>query len=152
MGFSEAMQVAGNQGKLNLIDFTFDPSDRYNFWTGMTGGLFLALSYFGTDQSQVQRYLAGRSITESRLGLLMNGLVKVPMQFGILLIGVLLFVFYQFNQPPLTFNRPVREQIANQAEFAPSFRVWSSATLRFLKGSAPPPNKLWLRFNKKITQ
>ncbi|GAB2474578.1 hypothetical protein GCM10011375_24350 [Hymenobacter qilianensis] len=122
VGFSEAMQVAGNQGKLNLIDFTFDPSDRYNFWTGMTGGLFLALSYFGTDQSQVQRYLAGRSITESRLGLLMNGLVKVPMQFGILLIGVLLFVFYQFNQPPLTFNRPVREQIANQAEFAPQLQ------------------------------
>ncbi|QIL77369.1 sodium:solute symporter family transporter [Hymenobacter sp. HDW8] len=123
VGFSEAMQVAGNQGKLNLIDFTFDLTDRYNFWTGMTGGLFLALSYFGTDQSQVQRYLAGRSITESRLGLLMNGLVKVPMQFGILLIGVLLFVFYQFNQPPLTFNRPVREQIARQAEFAPQLQA-----------------------------
>jgi Na+/proline symporter len=122
VGFSEAMQVAGHQGKLNLVDFTFNPSDRYNFWTGMTGGLFLALSYFGTDQSQVQRYLAGRSITESRLGLLMNGLVKVPMQFGILLIGVLLFVFYQFNQPPLTFNRPVREQVASQPEFAPQLQ------------------------------
>ena len=123
VGFGEAMQVAGHQGKLNLVDFTFNPADRYNFWTGMTGGLFLALSYFGTDQSQVQRYLAGRDITESRLGLLMNGLVKVPMQFGILLIGVLLFVFYQFNQPPLTFNRPVREQVAKQPKFAPQLQL-----------------------------
>ncbi|PJJ59176.1 sodium:solute symporter [Hymenobacter chitinivorans] len=118
VGFTEAVQVAGFHGKMNLIDFHFDPKDRYNFWTGMTGGLFLALSYFGTDQSQVQRYLSGESITESRLGLLFNGLVKVPMQFGILLIGVLLFVFYQFNQPPLTFNIPVREQIAKNPQYA----------------------------------
>ncbi|TGE16789.1 sodium:solute symporter [Hymenobacter elongatus] len=117
VGFTEAVQVAGFHGKMNLIDFHFDPKDRYNFWTGMTGGLFLALSYFGTDQSQVQRYLSGQSITESRLGLLFNGLVKVPMQFGILLIGVLLFVFYQFNQPPLTFNIPVREQIAQNPAY-----------------------------------
>ncbi len=122
IGFPEAMQVAGQQGKLNLVDFRFDPRDRYNFWSGMTGGLFLALSYFGTDQSQVQRYLAGRNLTESRLGLLMNGLVKVPMQFGILLIGVLLFVFYQFNAPPLTFNRPVREQVANDPQYGPRLR------------------------------
>jgi SSS family transporter len=122
VGFGEAMQVAGHQGKLNLIDFHFDLKDRYNFWTGMTGGLFLALSYFGTDQSQVQRYLSGQSVTESRLGLLFNGLVKVPMQFGILLIGVLLFVFYQFNQPPLTFNRPVREQLASNPQYAPALR------------------------------
>ncbi|WP_311136730.1 sodium:solute symporter family transporter [Hymenobacter cellulosilyticus] len=106
VGFREAVQVAGFHGKMNLIDFHFDPKDRYNFWTGMTGGLFLALSYFGTDQSQVQRYLSGQSITESRLGLLFNGLVKVPMQFGILLIGVLLFVFYQFNQPHLPSTFP----------------------------------------------
>ncbi|TGE25447.1 sodium:solute symporter [Hymenobacter aquaticus] len=118
VGFTEAVQVAGFHGKMNLIDFHFDPKDRYNFWTGMTGGLFLALSYFGTDQSQVQRYLSGQSTTESRLGLLFNGLVKVPMQFGILLIGVLLFVFYQFNQPPLTFNIPVREQIAQSPQYA----------------------------------
>ncbi|HEX8427182.1 sodium:solute symporter [Hymenobacter sp.] len=123
VGFTEAMQVAGNQGKLNLVDFHFDPNDRYNFWSGMTGGLFLALSYFGTDQSQVQRYLAGRDITESRLGLLMNGLVKVPMQFGILLIGVLLFVFYQFNAPPLTFNRPVHDQVAQSVEYGPTLRA-----------------------------
>jgi Na+/proline symporter len=122
IGFTVAMQVAGNQGKLNLVDFNFNPNDRYNFWSGMTGGLFLALSYFGTDQSQVQRYLAGRNITESRLGLLMNGLVKVPMQFGILLIGVLLFVFYQFNAPPITFNRPIYDQVAESAEHGPALR------------------------------
>lgn len=123
VGFTEAMQVAGNQGKLKLVDFRFDPNDRYNFWSGMTGGLFLALSYFGTDQSQVQRYLAGRNITESRLGLLMNGLVKVPMQFGILLIGVLLFVFYQFNAPPLTFNRPIHDQVAASPTYGPQLQA-----------------------------
>ncbi|TGD82804.1 sodium:solute symporter [Hymenobacter wooponensis] len=123
IGFTDALQVAGHRGKLNLVDFHFDFKERYSFWSGMTGGLFLALSYFGTDQSQVQRYLTGRSITESRLGLLMNGLVKVPMQFGILLIGVLLFVFYQFNAPPLTFNRPVREQVARQAQRGDTLRL-----------------------------
>ncbi|MBW3129920.1 sodium:solute symporter [Hymenobacter profundi] len=122
VGFSEAMQLAGHQGKLNLVDFSFDFKDRYNFWSGMTGGLFLALSYFGTDQSQVQRYLAGRSQRESRLGLLLNGLVKVPMQFGILLIGVLLFVFYQFNPAPLTFNRPVLDEAARNTTYAPALR------------------------------
>lgn len=122
VGFSEAMQLAGHQGKLNLVDFSFDFKDRYNFWSGMTGGLFLALSYFGTDQSQVQRYLAGRSQRESRLGLLMNGLVKVPMQFGILLIGVLLFVFYQFNPAPLTFNRPLLDEAARNPVYAPALR------------------------------
>ena len=123
VGFGEAMQVAGYHGKLNLVDFHFDPQDRYNVWTGLTGGLFLALSYFGTDQSQVQRYLGGQSITESRLGLLMNGLIKVPMQFGILLIGVLLFVFYQFNAPPLTFNRPAYLRVAQSPEFGPRLRT-----------------------------
>jgi len=122
VSFQDALQVAGHQGKLNLVDFNFDPKDRYNFWSGMTGGLFLFLSYFGTDQSQVQRYLAGRSITESRLGLLMNGLVKVPMQFGILLVGVLLFVFYQFSPPPLTFNRPVHDRVAASPEYGPALR------------------------------
>ncbi|UYZ65063.1 sodium:solute symporter [Hymenobacter weizhouensis] len=122
VGFQDALLVAGHQGRLNLVDFHFDPNDRYNFWSGMTGGLFLALSYFGTDQSQVQRYLAGRDVRESRLGLLMNGLLKVPMQFGILLIGVLLFVFYQFNPPPLSFNRPVLERVAGSPEHAPALR------------------------------
>ncbi|WP_303310730.1 sodium:solute symporter [Hymenobacter sp. BT730] len=121
VGFSDAMHVAGRMGKLNLVDFHFDWENRYNFWTGMTGGLFLALSYFGTDQSQVQRYLSGQSVTQSRLGLLMNGLVKVPMQFGILLVGVLLFVFYLFQPAPLTFNRPMYERVM-RSDMAPQAR------------------------------
>jgi SSS family solute:Na+ symporter len=104
----DAAHVAGKLGKLNAIDFTFDLSDRYTFWSGIIGGTFLMLSYFGTDQSQVQRYLAGSSIKESRMGLLVNGLVKVPMQFIILFIGAMVFVFYQFITPPLFFN-PVEE-------------------------------------------
>lgn len=121
VGFTDALHVAGHLGKLNLVDFHFSWTDRYNFWTGMTGGLFLALSYFGTDQSQVQRYLSGQSITQSRLGLLMNGLVKVPMQLGILLIGVLLSVFYLFQPAPLSFNRPVYAQVM-QSPQAPEAR------------------------------
>ncbi|MFW5761939.1 MAG: sodium:solute symporter family transporter [Cyclobacteriaceae bacterium] len=111
VGFSGAMHVAGNMGKLNLVDFSFDFENRYNIWSGIIGGLFLALSYFGTDQSQVQRYLTGTSIKESRLGLLFNGLVKIPMQFLILLVGVLVFVFYQFVQPPIFFNTAAYEQV-----------------------------------------
>ncbi|WP_028978375.1 sodium:solute symporter [Sporocytophaga myxococcoides] len=101
----ESVQVAGKLGKMNLVDFNFQPNDRYNFWSGITGGMFLSLSYFGTDQSQVGRYLSGKSITESRMGLLFNGLLKIPMQFIILFIGVLLFVFYQFHQAPVFFNK-----------------------------------------------
>ncbi len=101
---SDAFRVAGRLGRLNAVDFSFDPSNRYSFWSGLIGGFFLQLSYFGTDQSQVQRYLTGRSITQSRLGLLFNGLVKVPMQFCILLVGALVFGFYQFVLPPLFFN------------------------------------------------
>jgi len=104
----DAAHVAGKLGKLNAIDFSFDLNDRYTFWSGIIGGTFLMLSYFGTDQSQVQRYLAGSSIKESRMGLLVNGLVKVPMQFIILFIGAMVFVFYQFVTPPLFFN-PVEE-------------------------------------------
>jgi SSS family transporter len=105
----DAAYVAGKLGKLNAIDFSFDLSNRYTFWSGIIGGTFLMLSYFGTDQSQVQRYLSGSSITESRIGLLVNGLVKVPMQFIILFIGAMVFVFYQFVTPPLFFN-PVEEK------------------------------------------
>lgn len=117
VGFTEAMQVADVSGKLNVLDFSFDPNNRYTFWSGITGGLFLALSYFGTDQSQVQRYLGGKSIRESRLGLIFNGLFKVPMQFFILLTGVLVFVFYQFNAAPLFFNQPAVDVVA-QSEHA----------------------------------
>ncbi len=100
----DALTVAGKMGKLEVVDFDFDLSNRYNFWSGMLGGVFLFLSYFGTDQSQVQRYLSGKSLTESRLGLLFNGVVKVPMQFLILFVGVLVFVFFLFVKPPLHFN------------------------------------------------
>lgn len=101
-----AFHIAGTLGKLNIVDFSADASRRYTLWSGLLGGFFLAMAYFGTDQSQVQRYLAGRSITESRLGLLFNGLLKVPMQFLVLLVGVMVFVFYQFNLPPIFFNQP----------------------------------------------
>ncbi|MFQ5751749.1 MAG: sodium:solute symporter [bacterium] len=111
----DAAQVAGKMGKLNAITFSFDWKDRYNFWTGLIGGTFLALSYFGTDQSQVQRYLAGSSITQSRMGLLANGIVKIPMQFTILFIGAMVFVFYQFVTPPLFFNSVETEKVKNSA-------------------------------------
>lgn len=105
VGFVDALQVAGKMGKLNALDTSFDMNNRYNLWSGLIGGFFLQLSYFGTDQSQVGRYLTAKSVTQSRLGLLMNGLVKIPMQFLILLIGILVFSFYQFNEPPLFFNQ-----------------------------------------------
>ncbi|MFP4095207.1 MAG: sodium:solute symporter [Cyclobacteriaceae bacterium] len=116
VSFGEAMEVAGSMGRFNVVSFDFDLNDRYNFWSGITGGLFLALSYFGTDQSQVQRYLSATSVAQSRLGLLMNGLLKVPMQFFILFVGVLVFVFYQFYQPPVFFNEAVSEQV-KQTEY-----------------------------------
>ena len=113
----DAAYVAGKLGKLNAIDLTFDLSNRYTIWSGLIGGTFLMLSYFGTDQSQVQRYLAGSSVTESRMGLLVNGLVKVPMQFIILFIGAMVFVFYQFITPPLFFN-PVEEQNVKNSTYS----------------------------------
>jgi solute:Na+ symporter, SSS family len=104
MTFSNAMHIAGANHKMDIVDFSFDPETRYTFWSGITGGFFLALSYFGTDQSQVGRYLSGKSVKESQMGLIMNGFLKVPMQFFILLIGVMVFVFFQFNPVPLNFN------------------------------------------------
>jgi Na+/proline symporter len=104
----DAFRVAGQMGKMNIVTFDFDWRDRYTFWSGLIGGMFLALSYFGTDQSQVARYLTGRSVRESRVGLLANGIAKIPMQFVILLLGILVFVYYQFAMPPLFFN-PVEE-------------------------------------------
>jgi SSS family transporter len=111
VSFGEAVSVAGKMGKMNVVDFSLDWNDRYNFWSGITGGLFLALSYFGTDQSQVARYLGGKSVGESRLGLIFNGLLKIPMQFLILFIGVMVFVFYQFNQPPVFFNEVAKANV-----------------------------------------
>ena len=104
MSFSNAMHIAGANAKMDIVNFSLDPEEKYTFWSGITGGFFLALAYFGTDQSQVGRYLSGRSVRESQMGLLMNGLLKVPMQFFILLTGVLVFVFFQFNPVPLNFN------------------------------------------------
>lgn len=109
--FTEAMHVAGKMERLNIVNFEFNLADRYNFWSGMTAAVFLFLSYFGTDQSQVQRYLSGSSLTQSRMGLMMNGLLKVPMQFIILFIGVMVYVFYQFYEPPVVFNKVQTEQL-----------------------------------------
>jgi len=104
VGLGKAISIAGKMGRTNAIDFKFDWNNQYTVWTGLIGGFFLQLSYFGTDQSQVGRYLTGSSVGQSRMGLLMNGLVKIPMQFLILLIGVLVFAFYQYNRPPVFFN------------------------------------------------
>ncbi len=104
VGFTDAIKMGGKLGKMNVIDLELDFSNKYNIWSGLIGGFFLALSYFGTDQSQVSRYIGAKDLKQSRMGLLMNGLIKVPMQFFILLIGVLLFVFYQFKPAPLFFN------------------------------------------------
>ncbi len=109
MSFPVALQVAGKMGKMNITDWNLDFGNRYNIWSGLLGGLFLQLSYFGTDQSQVSRYLAGKSISESRLGLIFNGLLKIPMQFFILLTGVLVFIFFQLNPAPVYFNHVALE-------------------------------------------
>ena len=115
ISFLDAAHVAGKMGKLNVVNFAFDLKDRYNIWSGLIGGTFLALTYFGTDQSQVQRYLSGRSIAQSRIGLLANGIFKIPMQFGILLTGAMIFVFYQFVAPPLLFNPVETAKVKNSA-------------------------------------
>jgi SSS family solute:Na+ symporter len=111
VSLTEALHVAGKMEKLNIVTFEFDPSDRYNVWSGMTAAVFLFLSYFGADQSQVQRYLSGQSLSQSRMGLIMNGFLKIPMQFIILFIGVMVFVFYQFYQPPVIFNQVQTEKL-----------------------------------------
>ena len=113
IGFVDALHIAGKMEKLNLVDTSFDWNNKYNIWSGIIGGFFLQLSYFGTDQSQVGRYLTASSITQSRLGLVMNGLVKIPMQFFILLIGTLVFVFYQYHQPPVFFNEVEVNNVKN---------------------------------------
>lgn len=115
MNFTNAMQIAGANDKMNIVNFSLDPEEKYTFWSGITGGFFLALAYFGTDQSQVGRYLSGKSVKESQMGLLMNGLLKVPMQFFILLTGVMVFVFFQFNPVPLNFNPNNKSIIENSA-------------------------------------
>ncbi len=125
-----ALEVAGAMGRMRVVNFNFDLQDRYTFWSGITGGLFLQLSYFGTDQSQVGRYLGGKSVTEGRLGLLFNGMLKIPMQFLILGVGVLVFVFYQFVTPPLLFNEPLARRVqasAHASEMVQLEQTWENA-------------------------
>jgi SSS family transporter len=120
--FNKAMKIAGANNKLDVLDFSFSFDNRYTFWSGIIGGTFLALSYFGTDQSQVQRYLSGRSLRESQMGLIFNGILKVPLQFFILLIGVMVFVFYQFNYSPINFN-PAGKIAVEESEYASEFEA-----------------------------
>lgn len=116
MTFTNALHIAGANGKMNIVDLSYNPETRYTLWSGITGGFFLMLAYFGTDQSQVGRYLSGKSTRESQMGLIMNGFLKVPMQFFILLIGVMVFVFFQFNPVPLNFN-PNNRQVIERSEY-----------------------------------
>ena len=122
INFSNALDIAGANGKMEVLDFSFDLDNRYTVWTGLIGGTFLMLSYFGTDQSQVQRYLSGKSVREMQLGLIFNGILKVPMQFFILLIGVMVFVFYQFNEAPVNFN-PTATEVVLDSEYAQEYET-----------------------------
>lgn len=151
VSFGDALHVAGGLGRLNAIDLKFDLANRYNLWSGLIGGFFLALSYFGTDQSQVQRYLTGSSVGQSRMALLANGLLKVPMQFLILLIGALVFVHYQFTAPPVFFNPgPVKQVLASadaeayrriEAEFKAASGVRAEAARRFVETRGEPEKR-----------
>lgn len=129
MTFSNALHIAGANDKMNILDFSYDPESRYTFWSGITGGFFLMLSYFGTDQSQVGRYLSGKSVRESQMGLIMNGFLKVPMQFFILLIGVMVFVFFQFNEVPLNFN-PNNKIMIEKTKYKTEYHVLESKLLK----------------------
>jgi Na+/proline symporter len=143
VSFDDALAVGGTLGKMKLVDFAPRVDTRYTFWSGMTGGLFVQLAYFGTDQSQVQRYLTGSPLSESRLGLMFNGIVKLPMQLGILGVGLLLVVFYQFHQPPIFFNQPElarAEQSARGAElrdvesqFAAAYETRAATATRYVE-------------------
>jgi Na+/proline symporter len=119
--FTKALEIAGASGKMDVLDFSFDFNNRYTVWSGLIGGTFLALSYFGTDQSQVQRYLSGKSMKEMQMGLIFNGLLKVPMQFFILLVGVMVFVFYQFNASPINFN-PASDTVIANSNYANEYK------------------------------
>ncbi len=138
--FSKAMKIAGASEKLNILNFDLDTSTRYTFWSGITGGFFLALSYFGTDQSQVQRYLSGKSMRESQLGLIFNGVLKIPMQFFILLVGVMVFVFYQYNNAPLNFSPAATDAVANSA-YASDYKLLQDRHLEIEEAKKIAQNK-----------
>ncbi len=148
VGFIDAVRVAGRMGRINVIDFSFDVTTPYNFWSGLFGGLMVALAYFGTDQSQVQRYLTGETITQSRLGLLFNGLVKVPMQFFILFVGAMVFVFYQFVAPPLSFN-PVQRVKVSESRYAAEFASLEQTHARTFEAKRATATKLVAAMNAK---
>jgi SSS family transporter len=131
VGLPEAWQIAGITGKTQVVDWSFSWHDRYNVWSGVLGATFLFLSYFGTDQSQVGRYLSGKSLRESRFGLLFNGFVKIPMQLLVLSVGVMVFVFYQFNQPPLYFNQANRLKIEKTPQNAQFVQLEARADTLF---------------------
>ncbi len=141
IGFTKAISIAGKMGRTNAIDFSFDWNNQYTVWSGLIGGFFLQLSYFGTDQSQVGRYLTGASVNQSRLGLLMNGLVKIPMQFLILLIGVLVFTFYQYNKAPLFFNSYELNKLA-QSPYQPELKKIQAAYDQSFESKQQEVNKL----------
>ncbi|WP_054851425.1 sodium:solute symporter [Olleya sp. ITB9] len=130
--FRKALDIAGASGKMEVLDFSFDLNNRYTVWSGLIGGTFLMLSYFGTDQSQVQRYLSGKSVKEMRLGLIFNGLLKVPMQFFILLVGVMVFVFYQFNEAPLNFNPTATDLVLN-SKYAEDYKSLEAEQSKIFK-------------------
>jgi Na+/proline symporter len=133
VSFTDAIRIAGAAGRVNPVTTTFDWNDRYNLWSGVIGGMFLALSYFGCDQSQVQRYLTGRSVAQSRLSLLFNAVAKIPMQFFILFVGAIVFTFYVFEKPPVLFNQAVNVT-ANQARFDRAFEERQLAARAYLSG------------------
>ncbi|MDX2134562.1 MAG: sodium:solute symporter [Saprospiraceae bacterium] len=133
IGLSEAWQIAGVTGKTTTIDWTFDWHDRYNVWSGILGATFLFLSYFGTDQSQVGRYLSGKTLRESRFGLLFNGFVKIPMQFLVLSVGVMVFVFYQYNRAPLHYNEFNTRRLAGTTQAAAYLELEKTADTVFVR-------------------
>ncbi len=147
--FSNALEIAGVHGKMKILDFSFDFENRYTVWTGLIGGTFLALSYFGTDQSQVQRYLSAKSLKQSQLGMLFNGLLKVPMQFFILLVGVMVFVFYQFNPAPLNFNPAARKAVMSSPQAAQEYQVLEQALQEITQGKEQHINGFLKQKNNK---
>jgi SSS family transporter len=148
IGFTHAVKLAGKLGKMNVIDWKFDRKNQYNVWSGVIGGFFLQLSYFGTDQSQVGRYLTGSSVGQSRLGLIMNGLVKIPMQFMILLIGILVFAFYQFNRPPMFFNSYEVKQV-KQSKYSSQYNQLESQYSAAFAERKAKADDLMTAFNSK---
>ena len=150
VNFTHAVKLAGKLGRMNVIDWKFNRKNQYNVWSGVIGGFFLQLSYFGTDQSQVGRYLTGSSVGQSRLGLIMNGLVKIPMQFLILLIGILVFAFYQFNRPPMFFNQYEVNQV-KKSSYAGKYNKLENQYSAAFEGRKNKANELIKAFDSKDT-